>query len=144
MEALIQHLGRKGLHPVEVRASADQAMALLSTLRGGRANPGNRVQLSASQSVLLDGNKAKIRVYEDPGAAQKAFTSMQSFQRDLEAKAEDQGKTFFPSHFFHKGRFVVEIKGAKLGADLKPKTVEFEEGFLEKVQEAIESFNTEK
>ncbi|HHI79787.1 MAG TPA: hypothetical protein ENK02_07380 [Planctomycetes bacterium] len=140
MDPLIQHFSRRGLHPVEVSASGDQAMALLSAMRGGATNPGTKVQLSASRTLLLDGHKTRVRIYENPAAAAAALSSLRAFQERQETDAEDQGRPYFSSHFFQKGPFLLEVKGSKLGADLKPKAVECAPGFLDKLEQALESF----
>lgn len=140
MEPLIQHFSKKGLHPVEVSASGDNAMALLAAMRGGPTNAGTKVRLSASKMLLLDGNKVRVRVYEDPAAAKKALSSLEAFQKEQEENAEIQALSFFPSHFFLKGRFLLEVRGSKFGADLKPKAITFAPGFLDKVEQALMSF----
>ncbi len=141
MDALIQHFSRRGLHPVETSASGDHAMALLAAMRGAPTNAGTKVQLSASKTLLLDGNKVRVRAYENPAAAKAAFQSLQAFQEQQLTSAEDQGRSFFPSHFYRKGPYLFEVMGSKLGADLKPRAVQFAEGFLDKVEQAVESLN---
>lgn len=137
MDSIIQQLGKAGLHPVEVSAAGDNAMALLAAMRGGKANKSAGLSLSASKMLLLNGKKAKLRAYETKEAAITALEGMMAFQERRKEEAEVEGQEFFPSHFFRKGPYVLEVKGSRLGPDLKPKAVDLSPQFLEKVERAF-------